>query len=84
MRLSFLATHFLWQGHFGPVLPGLQGAKCSISAMCGPCRPLEKRERNLHHTGPNWSAPTITEVLGNLPFLRQAPRNMLEVGWDRP
>lgn len=47
----------------------------------GWCRPVEKRERSLQHSGPTWKAPMLQDVLYNLPFLRHSPRSMIEVGY---
>jgi len=46
------------------------------------CRPIEKRERSLQHSGPTWRAPMLHDTLYNLPFLRHAPRKLIEVGSD--
>ncbi len=46
------------------------------------CRPIEKRERSLQHSGPTWRAPMLHDTLYNLPFLRHAPRKLIEVGND--
>ena len=44
------------------------------------CRPVEEKETRLQHRGPKWRTATMTEVLHNLPFLRHAPRRVVEVG----
>lgn len=43
------------------------------------CRPIEKRERSLQHSGPTWRAPMLHDILLNLPFLRHAPKHLIEV-----
>ncbi|KAK9819620.1 hypothetical protein WJX72_000338 [[Myrmecia] bisecta] len=41
-------------------------------------KPIEKRERQLHHEGPTWKAPEVLEVLRNLPFARHLPKRIVE------
>ena len=43
------------------------------------CRPLERRERSLQQSGPTWRAPMLHDILLNLPFLRHAPKSLIEV-----
>ena len=43
------------------------------------CRPIQQRERQLVDSGPTWRAPSVAGVLRNLPFMRHAPPQVLEV-----
>lgn len=43
------------------------------------CRPIRQRERQLTDTGPTWRTPSVAGVLRNLPFMRHAPPQALEV-----
>ena len=43
------------------------------------CRPIQQRERQLVDSGPIWRAPSVAGVLRNLPFMRHAPPQVLEV-----
>ncbi|KAK9861042.1 hypothetical protein WJX84_008386, partial [Apatococcus fuscideae] len=42
-------------------------------------KPVEEKETQLQHRGPKWRTATMTEVLHNLPFLRHAPRRVVEL-----
>ena len=44
------------------------------------CRPIDLRERHLERAGPIWRSPSVVEVLQNLPFLREVPKRVVEVG----
>lgn len=43
------------------------------------CRPIRQRERQLTESGPTWRTPSVAGVLRNLPFMRHAPPQALEV-----
>ena len=55
--------------------------KLDVNQSLDVCRPVEKRERSLQHSGPTWKAPMLQDVLYNLPFLRHSPKSMIEVAW---
>lgn len=37
------------------------------------CMPVQRQIRHLEFLGPTWRAPTLQEVIGNLPFMRNQP-----------
>ena len=42
--------------------------------------PVEAAERRLELLGPVWKAPSVTEVVGQLPFMRGQPREVRRGG----
>ena len=69
---SYLSSSVLCAALFTLVV-GLQ-RRCKIK-----CRPIQQRKRQLVDSGPTWRTPSVAGVLRNLPFMRHAPPQVLEV-----
>lgn len=61
-----------------PPLPPTPSPPCKFMVTPA-CRPIQQRERQLVDSGPTWRAPSVAGVLRNLPFMRHAPPQVLEV-----